>query len=280
MHYCYAALIFLSGFPLCTGDENKSDFVQPICATDFESPDELGLYKLLEHEELLEIREKQGVDGSTAIRATYQGYKQGSRRITATFALPRQLDEATLVFDVKFEKSFQFLKGGKLHGLGPDNHITGGNKMQPDGWSARAMWRPDGLSSYVYCQNNNGKYGQGPDRMTEHAFKPDQYYALSYYVKINDPADQANGIIRVYIDGKCVSEDREIQFRSVEGKKTKITTFMFSTFHGGDDPSWAPKDRDGHYTNVYACFDNFAVYDGLVVRNKPGETNLKRPDGD
>jgi len=37
---------------------------------------------------------------------------------------------------------------------------------------------------------------------------------------------------------------------------------MISTFHGGHDPSWAPKDADGTFTTVHARFDDFKVMAG------------------
>ena len=244
---------------------------KPVCATDFTSPDELGLYKSLTRNKLVRVVDGEGVDGTEALKVTYRGYRRGSERVIQSFKLPRPLTEATLVFDVKFDDNFQFTKGGKLHGLGPDNRITGGNKVKPDGWSARAMWRAKGLTSYVYCQNKKGRFGQGPDRRLDFEFTTQRYYSVSIYVKLNDPVEKANGIARVYVNGKSVAEDRGIQFRAVDGGHTKITHLLFSTFHGGDDPSWAPKDKNGEYTDVHAYFDNFAVYEGLYVREKPGQ---------
>lgn len=250
---------------------DKPEKEKPVCATDFETADKLGLYDALQRNSLLEVVDGEGVDGSKALRATYKGYNRGSQRITAQFELPKHLDEATLVFDVKFAKGFQFVKGGKLHGLAPDNSITGGKKMAPEGWSARAMWKPKGLSSYIYCQNKKGQWGQEPDRTIDFNFKTERYYSICIHVKLNDPVKKANGSVRIYVNGKGVAEDRGVQFRSVDGEHTKISRLLFSTFHGGHSPDWAPKDKNGNYTEVYADFDNFAVYEGLHVRKKPGE---------
>lgn len=268
-NYIYVLLALLLSVH-CT-EAIASDNSDPICATGFESPDKLGLYDRLKRDDLVEVVDGKGVGGSKALKVTYRGNKEGSERIVNTFKLSRPLDEATLVFDVKFDEGFQFRKGGKLHGLGPNNRITGGHKVKPDGWSARAMWHADGLKTYVYCQNKENKYGQGPDQSLDFIFEKERYYAVSIYVKINDPIEKANGVARVYVDGKCIAEDRGIQFRAEGGDHTRITHLLFSTFHGGDSKSWAPKDKNGKYIDVYAYFDNFAVYEGQNVREKPGD---------
>ena len=52
---------------------------------------------------------------------------------------------------------------------------------------------------------------------------------------------------------------------------------MFSTFHGGHSPSWAPKDGNGDYITVRAWFDNIAVYPGKHVRTAPaGEPSPRK----
>ena len=259
--------LFWAGVTAASNDPGQDE---PICATGFESRDELGLYDRLTRDKLVEVVDDEGVDGSKALKVTYRGTKRGSERIINTFKLSRPLDEATLVFDVKFDEDFQFRKGGKLHGLGPDNRVTGGNKMKPDGWSARAMWDPAGLHTYVYCQNKKNKYGQGPDRKINFDFEKERYYAVSIHVKLNDPIKEANGSVCIYVNDQVVAEDREIQFRALDGDQTKITHLLFSTFHGGDSKGWAPRDKKGKYIDVHAYFDNFAVYEGPHIRKKPG----------
>lgn len=263
--FLFSMAMVLLAAPCTAGADER----EPICATDFESADDLGLYERLKRDKRVAVVDGEGVDGSKALRVTYRGSKEGSERVVNTYKLSRSLREATLVFDVKFDKDFQFVKGGKLHGLGPDNRVTGGNKVKPDGWSARAMWHEDSLDTYVYCQDKNNRYGQPPDRNTTFQFKTERYYSVSIYVKLNEPVKDANGIARVYVNGKIVSEDRGIQFRAEDGDHTGITHLLFSTFHGGNSSSWAPKDKDGKYTDVFAYFDNFAVYEGKAIRRKP-----------
>ena len=267
---CALLIFLLSRFCAVSSASDEAEVCKPICATGFESPDEQGLYERLKRDKLVEVVDDQGVDGSKALKVTYRGNKVGSERVVNTFKLAKPMDEATLVFDVKFDKDFQFVRGGKLHGLGPDNRITGGNKVKPDGWSARAMWGKKNLNTYVYCQDKEKKYGQGPDHRVDFQFKTDRYYSVSIHVKINDPVKKANGSVKIFVNGECVAEDHDIQFRAEAGDHTRITHLLFSTFHGGDSPRWAPKDDDGRYTDVYAYFDNFAVYEGEHIRSKPG----------
>ena len=54
-------------------------------------------------------------------------------------------------------------------------------------------------------------------------------------------------------------------FRNAGGDNTKIRTLLFSTFHGGNKPKWAPKNPDGTYATVYADFDNIAVHQGSYI---------------
>ena len=80
-----------------------------------------------------------GVNGGSALRATYIPFKQGSKRIVVRYPIKPALDY-TLNDDVKFEKDFDFTHGGKLPGLGPDKSVTGGKSVRPDGWSARVTF--------------------------------------------------------------------------------------------------------------------------------------------
>lgn len=271
MRNAICALLAVSLLLCCTAAfaSDQADADKPICATGFEKADELGLYDRLTRNERVEVVDGEGVEGSKALKVTYRGNKRGSERVVNTFKLDKPLDEATLVFDVKFDEDFQFRKGGKLHGLGPDHRITGGNEMKPDGWSARSMWGKKGLNTYVYCQDKERKFGQGPDRKQDFQFETERYYSVSIHVKINNDVKKSNGSVRIYVDGKRVAEDHRIRFRGEDGEHTKITHLLFSTFHGGENPSWAPKDENGEYTDVYAYFDNFAVYEGEHIRHKP-----------
>ncbi len=59
--------------------------------------------------------------------------------------------------------------------------------------------------------------------------------------------------------------------RGTDSDASLINKFLFSSFHGGHEPEWTPRDADGNYKTVYATFDNIAVYEGELVRLAPGQ---------
>ena len=205
-----------------------------------------------------------GPDGSDAIRVAYVGYERGSQRVVFGHRLAEVVQEATLAFDVKFEADFQWVKGGKLHGLGPQRPVTGGKKVNPDAWSARMMWGRDArLGTYLYHQSKNNKYGTG-NQAKSPVFKKDRWHRVVLQVRVNDPG-KANGAARVFVDGKPVVTTDQVQFRDDPGDKALIHHFMFSTFHGGNTKSWAPVDKDKKPTTVHALYDNVLVVKGITV---------------
>ena len=94
----------------------------PVLQIDFEDPEDKHTKRLADHKSL-KIVKRAGVNRSAALRATYEPYERGSRRMVRRLALPPSL-EYTLQFDVRFSRNFDFRRGGKLHGLGPDRAIT------------------------------------------------------------------------------------------------------------------------------------------------------------
>lgn len=82
----------------------------------FESSGQSALYELLANGSHREVVENEGVNGSQALKVTYEGGERGSERVTARLKLGERGPEYTLNYDVKFDEDFQFVKGGKLHG--------------------------------------------------------------------------------------------------------------------------------------------------------------------
>ncbi len=213
----------------------------------------------------IELDKESGLHNSNGIKVSYVGYEKGSKRVVERFKLPEPLDEATLNYVVKFDKNFQFRKGGKIHGLSPIKKIAAGKKMQTDGWSARAIFRTgEKIGSYIYHQNKPGKWG---DIVTseDSVFTLGKYSNVSIYVKVNSPYNKSNGIYELWVDGELTASKYNIQYRAAPGDDTLINLFIFETFHGGQHPGFAPRDKDGNFTTNYAWFDDIEIYKGKHI---------------
>ena len=224
---------------------------------------------LLQHEKL-SLAPGAGVGSSTGLRAEYEGSGIGSERIVRHAFLPEPGLEFSLNYDVRFDKDFQFVKGGKLLGLGPKDHIAGGRPLVPSGWSARVTFKDGGAARlYTYHQDQPGQYGDRPAVQNPFEFDRERYYSVSLHVRVNDPPEAANGFSRLYVDGELIESHEGLRLRGTGGESSLINKFMFSSFHGGHMPEWAPKDEEGNYKTVYATFDNIAVYEGELVKSAP-----------
>ena len=247
--------------------QSNSQTKIPILKIDFDDNRDSREFKSILDIKNIEIAPGEGVNGSKGIKANYVGYEKGSQRMVRAIRLPETYTEATLNYAVKFDKDFQFPLGGKLHGLGPLKRVTGGKPMRKDGWSARITFSKNGIKPYVYHKNQKGKYGEGK-RSPNFSFEKGIYYDMAIYVKVNTPASASNGKVLIYANGKKIISYKGLQLRGVGGKNTEINSFLFSTFHGGSSPKYAPKDSSGNYTTVVAWFDDFEVYEGLFVRTR------------
>jgi hypothetical protein len=211
----------------------------------------------LEHPHI-ELVEGAGPDGSNAIRVAYVGFDRGSERVVLRAPLAGRARSARLTFDVCFDRDFQWVRAGKLHGLGPKEAVTGGNARRPWGWSARAVFSSDGrLGTYLYDQDAEKKYGVG-ERSAPGVLSRGSWQRIEMDLHLNTPGE-ADGLAILRVDGTEAVRHEGVAFRGQGGQRTLIQAFLFSTFHGGSDPSWAPRDGDGNYTTVFALFDNFEV---------------------
>ncbi|SMF04965.1 hypothetical protein SAMN02745866_00389 [Alteromonadaceae bacterium Bs31] len=199
-----------------------------------------------------------GTDGSNAIRVAYVGTKRGSERVSLRYPLKQKVKQASLSFDVRFAKDFQWTYGGKLHGLGPKHPVTGGKQRQADRWSARITFQKEGrCATYLYDQDRSKKWGVG-NISSATVFTKGRWHHVELQLKLNDP-HKANGSARIFIDGKPVAVSENIDFRQDYGSSTFIEQLLFSTFHGGSNTKWTPVNDKGEAITVYADFDNFLV---------------------
>lgn len=159
-------------------------------------------------------------------------------------------DTLRLSYYVRFSENFDYRKGGKLPGLfGGDSNSGGDTPNGTDGFSTRFMWRKNGAGElYAYLPTSD-KYGTSIGR-GQWRFRPGVWYRLEQEVRLNQPGRQ-DGQVRVWLDGKQVLNQEGLSFRSTD--QLKIDGIFFSTFFGGNDPSWATRK------DVYIDFADFTV---------------------
>ncbi|WP_028774034.1 polysaccharide lyase [Shewanella waksmanii] len=191
------------------------------------------------------------------LQAKYVPSSRGSERITDEVNLSSKVRSATLNYDVRFHSKFEFVRTGKLHGLGGGSATTGCNAKTSRGWSARVIWDVNGVASiYVYHQNRVSSCG---DRWTaqDFRFEAGKTYRVSLYVSLNSAPNVADGIIELYVDGVKIASANGVR---LSGRSdVKIDKFLFHTFHGGSNSSYSPTK------NVFTYFDNFLIMEGKNI---------------
>jgi hypothetical protein len=190
-------------------------------------------------------------------------YPKGAVGASAGGALWRmrigRFEELYCSYYVRFDPDFDFVKGGKLPGLAGGTANTGGVKPTgSDGWSARMMWRAGGeVVQYVYHADQPTIYGEdfrwnlGGRRV----FRPGSWHRVEHRIVINSPG-QRNGIVQGWFDGVLALDRRDVRFRDVDA--FAIDSFLFSTFFGGSDSTWAPQKPEG------ITFDQFVIARGTA----------------
>lgn len=170
----------------------------------------------------------------------------------------RSFEELYVSYDVKFADDFEFVRGGKLPGLCGYNNTQsptdgcntgGGFPTGYDGWSARGMWREEGiLENYMYHADQFYQYGD--DEVWGVKAQPGTWHRIQHRVVMNT-VGEANGLVEAWFDGVKVLSSNTMLYRKTAD--IGINLFYFSTFYGGADPSWAPN------SDQYIYFDNFRI---------------------
>lgn len=160
-------------------------------------------------------------------------------------------DELYYQVKVYFNHDFEWVKTGKLTGLAGGS-IPAGGEPDPNGFSCRFLWKTDGVAAlYLYHSEQSGTYG---DVLPLSApFKRSAWQTLRMRVKLNTPG-VANGSLEAWMDGARVFSKTNYRFR-LSGATWKIDTFLFDTFYGGADASFAPTQHDN-----FACFDDVRIW--------------------
>ena len=177
------------------------------------------------------------------------------------FNFNKSFDELFVQYKVKFQKGFNFVRGGKLPGLSGGSNPAGGADSSK-GFSARLMWREKGqVEQYVYHPGREGQWGRdffwhnlNSEKMEPLRFKPGVWHTVKTRIKMNSEFFwNKEGYIVSWLDGK-LALFQEIKLREKE-EKYGIDNLNFSTIFGGNDASWAPKKDE------YIYFDDFIISD-------------------
>lgn len=184
--------------------------------------------------------------GDFRLRVSYRVGEIGPSKNGAGWRFPvARRETAELSYTLRFDKDFDWVKGGKLPGLcgGPGN-VSGGRPADgTNGFSARLMWRKEGRGeAYLYHKNQPDRYGDRVPFPEDFRFPEEIDLRVRIRVTMNDPGKR-NGVVRVWIragegEEREVASRDDLEWRSVAA--FGIDSIDFETFHGGSDKSWAP----------------------------------------
>lgn len=221
--------------------------------------------------------------GEVGLVVTYPegavGPSDGGLQFPASFAriagLEAGYDQLYLTYFVKFAEDFDFRRGGKLPGLmGEGDSWARAGGDQPDGgngWTLRLMWRPEGRAVvYSYLPpSDHGKYGSatwGLDMyMGDSHFAVGQWHRIDQYVRVNDPGKE-NGLLIMWLDGEPVLSLDDITYQRQPDGKGRVGGIFFSSFHGGNDESWAPEHISMAYFAGFSVSTDRPMIDGQPLQ--------------
>ena len=144
-------------------------------------------------------------------------------------------EHARLSYNITFDEWFDFVKWWKLPGLCGWTCSRWWSGVE-NGFSARFMWRADGdLEVYWYTNDKKGQKWVSIWRGM-YRFIPGVEYNISQEILLNTPGE-ADGKLIVYVDNQKVYELDSIMYRWNDS--VTIDAFIFSTFFGWWDKSWA-----------------------------------------
>ena len=151
---------------------------------------------------------------------------------------------AFLSYDLFIPDDFDFVKGGKLPGLG-GGIGNGGGKVPNgfDGWSVRFMFKEEGrLCAYSYTPDMPGKYGEKRFFRQGNRFfylPKGEWINIGLGIKMNTPGENDGEIIG-FINDKPLLTESGVRFRDTYD--LSIDHLLFSSFFGGNDLSYAPEE--------------------------------------
>ncbi|KAI0061853.1 polysaccharide lyase family 14 protein [Artomyces pyxidatus] len=207
------------------------------------------------------------ISPSSPIKGGFGFYLSGPEAFKAASADAR---EVIMGYEVMFEESWEWVKGGKLPGIfgGIGNAAYGCSGGRKDErckcFDLRLMWRANGLGElYAYLpldptntarllavppfSHQNPDYGFSVGRGAWR-FTSGKWIKVATRIKMND-VGQENGEVEVYIDGESVIRIEGLVLR--DDPASYVQGLHFQTFFGGHSADWAsPKDQRAWFTSV------------------------------
>jgi len=240
--------------------------------------------------------------GNTVLRVQYNANEiGGSSAMVFRSPLPTGYTRLWFQYELMFDKDFQFVKGGKLPGLGcsetPGQAPTGCvSDWSFTGCSARMMWhclgncQPSGnqyvLESYLYhpgkkadcgdyymlCDSSDGQLNppigtQNKGCSQPTVIKPDTWYTVRQDLMLNsfesDGKPSANGLLQHHMNNKLRLQKKPLTSRS--NNKVFVSSICMESFFGGSTMDWAPsKNQFVYFNNFLVTASNPAALDGDV----------------
>jgi len=182
------------------------------------------------------------VEGQKALKIFYPSRRFGPLPGSQWYVDFKSAEKVFLEYKVFIPPDFDFVKGGKLPGLGGGKGNTGGTVPTGfDGWSVRFMFKEGGtICAYLYYPEMPDQFGEkvflksGRSRFILHK---DQWMKIGLEVHLNTIGVK-NGLMRCFVDGNLMLEKKGLVFRYHDN--LKADHLLFSTFFGGGDSSYAP----------------------------------------
>lgn len=181
-------------------------------------------------------------------------------------ARPRCLPatDVTLAYQVRFDDTFEWSKGGKLPGLFIGYGDASGGEHSATAASCRLMWQRDGgVVAYVYtpagvkqsasyaraAPRAGRKYGDKVFRSANMAVGRGRWNSVVMRVKLNgfdaDGKPVPDGVVTVSVNQQTATLEGIIWRRKLD---VKVSHIMFSTFYGG---KWrCPRDTFAEFRAV------------------------------
>ena len=209
-------------------------------------------------------------------------------------------EEAYLSYRVKFAEGFDFVRGGKLPGLAGGSAPSGSAPADGvRGWSGRLMWRTafqgetgqpeqrtSGLISYAKHRHSGfAMDGRQEDEVfvlesdgDQSVLRADRWYTIRQRVVMNTPG-QRDGIFQIWLDGRLVHDQHDLQWRDVPG--LQIDRLFFSTFFGGGEAWRTSKEEFTFFDDIKMSVprerrvpEDYGSPEAAVAAANPGDTVL------